>query len=320
MIDPPDARRAAAVDDGELAEALRAGPFSRALRLAVRASGLHLDEIHERLRAQGAGVSKTALSNWQNGRNQPERPASLRALERLEAILGVQAGLLAGLVGPRRPRGRWLPDPRTTLRPHEAWPRPDGLARALAALESAAAAGRHTITTGIHLNIAVDERRRLTVIGFLLLVRAGQYPADHHVQLILNDVDTAATVDVSGTGGCRVGRSNADRETGLHAVELLLDRPLAPGETTALRFDVVYGTTEVDDHHGHRLGESVRDYSIQVRFHPAALPARVVQSYQASISDDAECIGELPVGANHTVTFARSDPKAGIYQTAWEWG
>ncbi|MCI0689357.1 MAG: hypothetical protein L0Y54_19295 [Sporichthyaceae bacterium] len=92
----------------ELAEALRTGPFERALRLAIRSRGLTLERIRVRLLERGVRTSLASLSNWQRGRCRPERARSLQAVRELEDILGLPADSLVTLLGPRRPRGRWL--------------------------------------------------------------------------------------------------------------------------------------------------------------------------------------------------------------------
>ncbi len=92
----------------ELAVLLRTGPFERALRAAIAARGLSLERLHARLAERGAHVSLASLSNWQRGRSRPERSRSLAAVRELESILGLPADSLVALLGPRRPRGRWL--------------------------------------------------------------------------------------------------------------------------------------------------------------------------------------------------------------------
>ena len=78
----------------ELAEALRAGPFHTALRVAIQTSGLGLDRIRHRLAMRGITVSTTSLSYWQSGRSRPERAESLAAVTALEDLLELPAGSL----------------------------------------------------------------------------------------------------------------------------------------------------------------------------------------------------------------------------------
>jgi hypothetical protein len=106
-------QRTRTVDRGEqeagqdLEQVLAAGPFSVALRAAIRARGLGLDRIRYRLRGRGTAVSLATLSHWQSGRCRPERPESLEALRNLEDILNVPDGSLTRLLGPPRQRTRF---------------------------------------------------------------------------------------------------------------------------------------------------------------------------------------------------------------------
>ena len=93
----------------DLEQLLAAGPFSVALRAAIRARGLGLDRIRYRLRSRGTTVSLATLSHWQSGRCRPERPESLEALRKLEDILNVPDGSLRRLLGPPRQRTRFHP-------------------------------------------------------------------------------------------------------------------------------------------------------------------------------------------------------------------
>src|SRR5687768_1588877 len=99
----------------DLAHALRTGPFSAALHLAIEDRGIRLEEIQERLAAAGVNVSLTALSYWRRGRSRPERPDSIKAVRLLETILSLPAESLIVQLGPRRPRGRWLSQPPGTI-------------------------------------------------------------------------------------------------------------------------------------------------------------------------------------------------------------
>jgi hypothetical protein len=99
----------------ELAVALRTGPFEHALRLAIRSRGLTLDRLRVRLLERGVRTSLASLSNWQRGRCRPERVPSMRAVRELEDILGLPGDSLVALLGPRRPRGRWLAQPQVTV-------------------------------------------------------------------------------------------------------------------------------------------------------------------------------------------------------------
>lgn len=100
---------------------LRDGPFELALATAIDQSGLTLDRLCERLAERGVVVSRATLSYWREGRSRPERARSLDAVSGLEAVLGLPPSSLLMLLGPRRPRGRWIAHPPGTLSRSVLW-------------------------------------------------------------------------------------------------------------------------------------------------------------------------------------------------------
>jgi hypothetical protein len=315
----PDTRPPAPQSAGggvRLAEALHCGPFSLALRLAVRESGLSLERLQFKLKERGTPVSKTSLSYWQHGHNQPERPESLRALTVIEEILGLAPNALATLLGPPRPRGRWLVQKPGALRPDQAWARPDGLARALERMGSSLDAFHRFAPLGQHLHLSVDADQKLESISYHLVARADVEDVDRLIVAIRSDAGTADPLDITSTRGCRVGRQRQDKPTGFTTFELLLDRPLRKGELAVLHYKVRTGLP--DSMHSQRVQQSMRDFSMQVSFAPSVLPARVSRSYRSSINDSAT-VTDLSVGASHTAAYAVLDPAPGIHTLAWDW-
>jgi hypothetical protein len=85
----------------ELARALRTGPFSAVLHLALESSGLTLDEVRSRLADSGSQVSMATLSYWRRGHSRPERPDSLPPVHLLEGVLGLPADALTSHLRPK---------------------------------------------------------------------------------------------------------------------------------------------------------------------------------------------------------------------------
>lgn len=306
------------VETERLDEALATGPFSLALRLAVRSSGLTLDRLQVRLREYGVPVSKTALSYWQHGRTQPERPESLRALAIIESLAGVEPGALSALLGPPRPRGRWLSHKPGVLRPDQAWARPDGLARALQRMGTTPEAMHHLTSIGLHLQLTVGADRRIDSITYHQVARAEREQVDRKVVAFRTDLAGAEPLRITGTRGCRPGRQRNDEPTGFTTFELLLDRPLQLGELTVLQYTLEPSPGLADTVHTQRVQRSLRDFSIQLAFPAGVLPARVYHTYRTTVSDD-RTTSELTLGASHTAQFAELDPTSGIYSIAWDW-
>lgn len=145
----------------ELAELLRTGPFEAALRAAIRARKLSLERLQCRLRARGTPVSITALSYWQSGRRQPERPDSLLALEQLESVLGLRNGALSALLGPPRPRGRNRRTARAAPPLTDLWAENTSAAELLARFDTSADGkltrlGHHDL---VHVDARGDQRK-----------------------------------------------------------------------------------------------------------------------------------------------------------------
>lgn len=302
----------------QLHEALATGPFSLALRLAVRSRGLSLDRLQCKLAERGTPVSKTALSYWQHGRTQPERPDSLRALAVIEEVLKIEAGALSALLGPPRPRGRWLSRKPGTMRLDQAWLRPDGLARALQRMGTTVDAIHWLDPVGVHLSVDVGPDRRLRAIAYHLVLRAERDGVDRRIVAFRSDLATVGLPRVTDTRGCRLGRLRADGPTSFTIFELLLDHPLRLGELTVLSYTLRMTQVVPDTVQTHRIGPSVRDFSVQAAFDPAALPARIFRSYRRSVSEPAT-EADLWLGGGGTAQYAEVDPVAGIYGIAWDW-
>src|SRR5882757_8664300 len=118
--------------DRDVQRLLRSGPFDAALDAVIEARGLSLERLRDHLRASGLTVSRTTLSYWRRGRNRPERSDSLDVITHLERILGLPASSLVALLGPRRPRGRWLDHSPGGIASHRLWPSAGPIAAELA--------------------------------------------------------------------------------------------------------------------------------------------------------------------------------------------
>jgi len=306
-------------DRVRLDEVLASGPFSLALKLAIKASGLSLDRLQHKLEERGARVSKTALSYWQHGRTRPERPESLRALAIVEQVLGLETAALSSLLGPPRPRGRWLAQHPNSLRLDEAWARPDGLSRALQRMGTSLDALHRLTKVGVHITSTVGANQRLLESTYLVVVRAAQDNVDRYVAAFRTDAGMLEPLRIEDTVGCRPGRRRDDEATGFCTYELLLERPLRTGELTVLRYTLRSETAEIDSYQSHRAAPGLLDFSIQVRFDPSCLPARVYRTHRLSIADSKPKETELWLGASHTAQLIEVNPLPVIYRIAWAW-
>ena len=256
----------------ELARLLASGPFPAALRAAIAGSGLSLDRIQYRLRGQGTPISLATLSSWQSGRRQPERAASLAALGRLEQILGVPAGSLAALVGPRRARGRSVYTGAPDLAEvYQDW---DPIAGLLSEFDTSS--DDLLIRLSQYERLEVGPDGRLRELYCRALVRAATN--DVRSSIVIDHADDGPASVIRPLRGCTLGAVRSRPEAGLTIAELRLPHPLQRGELLLMEYVVEFTPPFPRDRDtSRRLRLPVREYVIDVEFTRPALPVRCVQ-------------------------------------------
>ncbi|MCO1574640.1 hypothetical protein M8C13_02565 [Crossiella sp. SN42] len=290
--------------------------FSDALRAAIDARGLTLERLRHHLRLQDVRVSVATLSYWQRGACRPERPDSLRAVLVLEDILGLPRGQLITLLGPRRPRGRWLDHVPGSLPLERVCPVHAGVRRLLARIQDRADGGLGLLSHHDRIVLGPD-REELAIQGQVVLV-ARRDGVDRHIAVYHSEAPVLP--DIRLARQCRIGRVREDRANGLTAVELIFERKLAAGETYVLEYELAYsagGPKPTDYHRGVRF--PIRSYLLQIQFDPAALPARCFRIWQPDIGTPWTDLAELPLtrwGATHLV---QADAPPGCHGIRWEW-
>ncbi|WP_020673979.1 hypothetical protein [Amycolatopsis nigrescens] len=301
----------------ELRQALRTGPFTSALHLAIEASGLTLEEIQVWLAERGARVSVPTLSYWRRGRSRPERAGSLRAVHLLEELLELPADSLVSLLGPRRSRGgRWLAHPPGTVDVLSLFDEqyPSDL---VAKVAEPGPGSLSRIST--HVVITIGDDRSTSSIRIREVVRANVPGISRCAVLYLADEQPGNPPALADVRYCRKGRVQVDRSVGLVAAELIFDRVLGAGEPALLEFEWRFEPGMRMLNYDHRFHEPIREYVLQTRFSPDALPARC-HRYDKSTPSQAECnLRELWVGGSHTALLAESDLTAGIVGMRWSW-
>ncbi|WP_433331244.1 hypothetical protein [Spirillospora sp. CA-294931] len=300
----------------ELRQALRTGPFSAALHLAIEASGRTLDEIQIWLAERDARVSVPTLSYWRRGRSRPERPGSLRAVHLLEQLLEVPDDSLMALLGPRRPRGRWIGHTPGSLDFGKLFDD----SRPLDLLNVVGAPARGALSRIItEVTITVDGDRRTTSIHMRELVRANVDRVSRCGALYLADEQPRNPPTLGGVRYCRVGRVKMDRSVGLVAAELILDRVLDAGDRALVEWDWQFSPGMRMTNYEYRFSEPTREYILQVRFSPDAVPAQC-HRYDRRTATSAEGNDrELWIGGSNTALLSESDVPAGIVGMRWEW-
>ena len=212
-----------------LASALETGPFHRALHIAIDDSGLTLARLEYHLSQRGFRVGRSTLSYWQQGRRQPERPASMRALEALESILEVPPKSLSNLLGPPKPRGRWLNHNAGGVSWAEIFDE-EAVTR-LVAMDNRRATEKLQDISVVE-TFGVGKDRRIHWLEVHKLTTARVDGADRNMFVYYADPDVDVTrIKLTNLANCRIGRRQVLPEAYFVAFEIIFDKTLRARET-----------------------------------------------------------------------------------------
>lgn len=295
----------------ELARALAAGPFSRALSLAIDRSGLGLARLRDRLAAAGVPVSTTTLSYWRTGRTRPERPDSLRAVALLEDVLGVPARALTELLA--RPGPASTPDP---VRWERLWGSRNGVLPALRSFD--AAEETSLVVVNLHEELHVGADRSLTRLRVREVVRAVEEPVQAKV-VALRGCAPGHPPRLVSTRYCRAVRTEVLPEPGFVLSELVPSRSLAIGETAILEYEFAYTDGVPDTSYDRRFRHPVAGHLLEVHFAADSLPA-TCHGYRLDSPGgperDVTAVALSPAAPAHLFT---SGAGPGIRGLRWSW-
>ncbi|WP_420312173.1 hypothetical protein ACOB87_34035 [Streptomyces sp. YS-B37] len=308
----------------DLASGTEAMPFHEALRAAIAASGLSLDRIQDRLLRRGTPVAPATLSSWQSGRYQPERQRSLAALAVLEDVLRLPPGALTGLLGPPRPRGRWLPPDGGHPDLARAWSDHHDLTAALAALDTR---WDDSLTRlSCHNRVDVDADRRVRSMTSRRVLRAEADGADRWIAVYRLDTPGPGPLPRFRLAApARLGTVIEIPEEGLVAAELLFDSPLARGETVIVDYTVEHRDPRPYSQRAETtIHVPMREHLLEVCFAKECLP-RTCYSFRTNGLDHQPRAGRpreqrLRVDASgsvHAVALGAGPCRVGI---RWVWG
>lgn len=286
--------------------------FSQALRGSITRSGLSLDRIQARLQANGIPVSVTALSYWQSGKRQPERPSSLSAVRVLEDVLGLQPGELLSLLPPPRPRGVAKRRRAPVNFPVDALQRllekvgaPHALEQQhqlnLASLhdrcEIAADGGQRSMTARAVFQSTADGQRR----WLLVYDHGGRNTGPPRLHALRN---------------CTAGRVEVDLRNGLTAAELVFDRVIDRGETHLIEYTLTNGGPPYPDcsnTYYREFRRPVREYLLEIAFDAA--PAKCWQYTQVETAKERRELEPDTTGGVHAVAL---DFGPGVFGIGWQ--
>lgn len=283
------------------------GSFADTLRCAIEERGLGLERIKERLEARGVSISVATLSYWQSGRSQPERKVSLAALPHLEALLDLDRGALQRTLTAPRERGRRCPvDGLDVL-----WPEPPQT-RVLRRLDTRWDADLERVSLHDVVTIGPDRTQRSLQVCEIL--RARRDGPDRRVVLHGQDDPHAGLPEIRPLRGCRLGTVAEDPVAGVVGAELEFFQPLRRGQTVVVEYDINASAPHPHEREvTRRLRLPIRQYLLEVRFDPAALPASCVPVR------DGEELEPLDLDPSHAVHLVETDCPTGITGVRWCW-
>ncbi|WP_018685009.1 hypothetical protein [Actinokineospora enzanensis] len=288
--------------------------FADTLRTAIRDSRTTLERVAEELRSRGTPVSLATLSYWQTGRSRPERPRSLAALDQLEDLLDLDRGTLRGALDAPRPRGRAARRAPTPIAGSAPWSDLADYRRLMAELDLSHDAQLTRISAHDWIEIGPDRAKRLQRTRQLL--RAERDGVDRIVVTNWPERRGGRPQVIRGIRNCTIGRVVVDR-TGQVAAELVFDHPLVRRETIVVEHEwhVPFPRPVTLGHQ--RLSRlPVREYLMEVRFDPRALPRYCVQYAE---TDGREQVRAVTLDTAHTAHTVALDLVQGRYGMRWAW-
>jgi len=285
--------------------------FAEALRSAITTRGLGLERIRDRLLRQGVSVSPATLSYWQSGRSRPERRESLQALALIEDVLEVPTGSLSGLLGPPRPRGRWLnrvPDPGFAA----YWPSPDPVADAVRSVDTRwddrlTRLSQHDVVT-----VGADRTERS--FRSRQVLRAECDGPDRWVVVLHLDEHGHPPPLIEPVRHCRLGQTVSRPEDGLLVAELLFDRPLSRGDTVITEHILVNQPPHpLATNYERKFRRPVREYVLEVSFEE---PPKAITRYERWEGDVEHAVSVTAETSVHGVALNFGP---GYYGFRWSW-
>ncbi|MEP6853751.1 MAG: hypothetical protein ABJA87_14025 [bacterium] len=318
--------------DPDLQEALRLGPFHRALKAAIATSGLTLERLEVRLAERSIPVGRSTLSYWQQGTRRPERPRSLAALAALEELLGLPPTALSSLLGPRKPRGRWTGYRGQGLEWSEMWGPGEDIRR-LISIDSRRNNDK-LLTVSLTETFAIGADRRMQWLEINNVTRARENGADRLMIVLRTEEDhDSRRVGLIETTNCRLGRQRALNTAKFAAFELLFDRalPLDATHMFSYRVDFASGFLTPDEMADRGVGivastdgrrgfrRPVHSYVLAAQFDPTQLPVRCYHVRSNRVGTAEQVVGELTINAFGSTHVALQDVQPGVHGLRWEW-
>jgi hypothetical protein len=284
--------------------------FPEAFADALTRRGVSLAWLHHRLVERGRPVSPAALSYWRSGRSQPERGTSRDALVEIEHLLRLTPGELVSRLGPSR-----RPGPRPAERTlRDLFSDNPGMERALDGLGFEGLYDE-LLEQVRHLVMDVDADGCLSRIQVRAVMQARRDGA-RRTPVVMTMDERGRVPRFLPVAGCSLGRSAVDEESGVYAVELVLDRALAQGERSPYELTIELpepsGETWADHYAARRLNELL----VWVRFDPGHVPTHVERYV---VDGGAEHSEVLELGDSASAHALARGFGPGVLGLRWGW-
>ena len=302
--------------EAAIADALRSGPFDHALHTAMQLRGLGLERVQRRLRDEGVELSLATLSYWRRGRSRPESARSLIAVRMIEQVLGLPADSLVTLIGPRKPRGRWAHHTRATRKPEEIL----GTNRYADIVSELNAPPSDCFRwLSLHDRCTLDERGAESRVKVSLVVQAEQDRLDRCLFGYQVPGAGQPLPVITAVHAGRLGRVRRAESDGVIVAELFFDRILAKGDTAVLEYEYMFTSAEPTDFYERAFRLPARQYTLEVQFHPSAVPVRCFHTARPASSAGWEYGDEVWISPSLLVHRVILDPPAACHGITWEW-
>jgi len=284
--------------------------FPEAFAESLLRRGVSLSWLHQRLVESGHPVSPAALSYWRSGRSQPERGTSRDALVEIERLLRVSPGTLVSRLGPSR-----RPGPRPAERAlREMFAEHPGMETAL---ETLGFEGLYDELVEQVRHITADEGADGRIREFRVrAVMQGRRDGARRTPLILTAEDQSQLPRFVPAAGCSIGDVAMDRETGVYATELVLERAIAKGELHPYELTIELADPEDETFLDHYAARRLSELLVWVRFDPDHVPTHI-ERY--TIIGDREESEKLDLGEGSTAHAVARGFGPGILGLRWGW-
>ncbi|WP_412538880.1 hypothetical protein R8Z50_23860 [Longispora sp. K20-0274] len=163
---------------------------------------------------------------------------------------------------------------------------------------------------------AVGGDQRCRIRQTLVALEDG---ADRMVDLWRADEPGGPPATYSDLRGYRIGEVRWEADCGFLSTELLLDRPLAAGDTTAVEHVMHIPAPTDTTKLGRIMCQQVQMYTLQIVFAGGVLPARCEAFHQTSLTAPEEGLRELLPDDIPSVCIVVTDVRPGVYGIRLDW-